>query len=375
MAYEYGGDPVSAMYGGQQAVATAQYADKLRPLQFQQAQMQTEQMKVSLDQARAILNIQQEMAKKAATRNTNQATGGVAGPRNQIEQASNNMLEMANMYMYTSPELAKQYVDMADKLIANQGLADERHLNTLIKDYQTLGAQIPLGSSPEYVRQVAQEFQNKRPDDAQEMYGGIMAKLASGEMKATPDIIKMMHDGAMTGLQQAQMQLADIRGTTDMMNARSRQAEVEISAAREKAYADHLHEIEAAKGSSVPALDAKARKAVESRLYDKGIDLDESDEHAVQSLGDSANTIAARKAGEARAAGQTPDMSKLMDEAITEALSKNTGKLRPRRGFTLPKPAARPTGAAVGAGTPAAAAAAAAAAPASPPPPPGFKVQ
>lgn len=375
MAYEYGGDPVSAMYGGQQAVAQAQAQDVLRPMQIQQARMQTEQMKVTLDQAKAILNIQQNMAHKAATRNVNQATGGVAGPRNQIEQVSNNMLEMADLYMYTSPEMAKQYVEMADKLIANQGLADERHLNTLIKDYQTFGAQIPVGAQPEYVRQVAQTFQNQRPDDARELYGGIISKIASGELPVTPDIVKMLHDGAMTGLQQSQMQLAEVHEKTAMITAKADQARVGIEEQKRKDLQEYRDLQLANKGAQAPALDSKARKAIESKFFNKGIDLDESDPNAIQALGDTANTIVARKIGEARAAGNNkPDIDKITDEAIEEARGMNTGKIRMRHGFTDPYAKKKPKGTTAGAGTPAAEAAATPATPATPPPPPGYSV-
>lgn len=388
MAYEYGGDPVSAMYGGQQAVAQAQAQDQLRPMQIQQARMQTEQMKVTLDQAKAILNIQQNMAHRAATRNVNQATGGIAGPRNQIEQTSNNMLEMADMYMYTSPELAKQYVEMADKLIANQGLADERHLNTLIKDYQTFGAQIPVGANPAYVQDVAKTFQNQRPDDARELYGGIISKIASGELPVTPDIVKMLHDGAMTGLQQSQMQLAEVHEKTAMITAKADQARVGIEEQKRKDLQAYRDTLAANKGGSVPALDSKARKAVESRFTTLGIDLDESDPNTIQALGDNANTIAARKMGEARAAGQTsPDTNKIMDEAIQEAWSNSNGKIRMQHGFTDPyagarkrraeeraaaAKAAKAAATTSGAGTPAATPPATGGEPA---PPPGFVIQ
>lgn len=350
MAYEYGGDPVSAMYGGQMTVATAQQQMKQLPMQTQQMQYTLEQQRVTLSQAEAILNIQRNMAQKAAQRNTSTEAGKLMGPRDQITEASNNMLDMAKAYMYSSPELSKQYVEMADKLIANQGLADERHLNTIIKDYQTIGAQIPLDASPDYVRQVATQFQHDRPDDAKEMYGGIIAQLADGTLTATPQIIKMMHEGAMTGLQQAQQQLAQVHEGT----ARSEAESARINAEAHKEAVRLQAERDAAKlkaQGSTGLISETQRKTVSGAMYKYGINVSGSDDIA---LTDAQTGIEKERR---RMVNQDPkadpkDSTLYLDEATRKYFGENPPDKRKLKLKPQPKPKGTTSGASTPAATP-----------------------
>lgn len=359
MAYEYGGDPVSAMFGGQASVAASQEQMKQLPMQTQQMQYTTEQQRVTLNQAEAILNIQRNMAQKTAMRNTSTDAGKLMGPRDQIQQVYNNMLDMAQAYAPSSPELAKQYVDMADKLISNQGLADERHLNTLMKDYQMFGGML-AGTLDEktgketlptaqQVVQHAKEFLQMRPDDAREMYGGVIAQIANGDIKPeqiTPQMIASFRAGAMTGLQQTQMALAQVHETTAKSEAESarisanaRAAAVELAKKRE--------DDKKKAGVATGPITGQQAKVSEGALAKAGVDFDNTDEHFAEEMKTGTETIRRRMVNQApEGTVDKKDPTAFSKEAADEYIRKNPDKrIKWQAGFG---PRAKKTTAAAG---------------------------